>query len=78
MTDLLKPYILRAITYGLTVALGLVFTWLSSLGYGSYDAATGLFDPHPVSLYVIVPALAGMIGAPALALIALIKGWGRK
>jgi hypothetical protein len=45
-------------------------------GWGTYDAATGLFDPHPIS----IPQVAGIISAGlanGMAAIAVWRKWGK-
>jgi hypothetical protein len=66
----------------LTAYLGGAFIVLATtlaavFGWGTYDHATGMFDPPPID----VKALAGWIVtgiANVVAALAVIRGWGRK
>jgi hypothetical protein len=56
---------------------GIAATFAAAFGWGTYDHATGMFDPPPID----VKALAGFVAAGignAVAALALIRGWGRK
>lgn len=57
----------------LAVGMGVV-----TLNLGTFDPETGMVDPHPFNLYAAVGVVGAMVGAPLTALIAVIKGWGRK
>lgn len=49
----------------------------AALGWGTYDHATGLFDPPPIDVKALA-AWVVSIGGNALAAFALWRGWGRK
>ena len=56
---------------------GIAATLAAAFGWGTYDHATGMFDPPPID----VKALAGLIVTGlgnGLAALAVIRGWGRK
>lgn len=46
-------------------------------GYATLNLVTGMIDIAPFNLYVALPLIWSTIGAPLLAFIALIKGWGK-
>lgn len=50
---------------------------LSIAGLADFDPATGILDPRPFNLYALVGATGG-VGSSALAMFALLKGWGRR
>jgi hypothetical protein len=76
-SESLTVWKIRLATY-LAGFLAVLATILAAVfGWGTYDHATGLFDPPPID----VKALAGWIVtgiANAIAALALIRGWGRK
>lgn len=49
---------------------------LSALGWGTYNAATGMFQPPPINVYA-VGALAGAGLTNLMAAIAVFRRWGR-
>ena len=67
---------IRITAYVTAIIAGLA-TLAAAFGFGSYDAATGVFDPAPFSLSMIVGLVAPII-ASAVAAVAAKLGWGRK
>ena len=65
----------RIAGYLITVFAGLAFI-AAAVGAGAYDAATGMFELHPVDVKWLAGAIAGPI-ASAVAAIAAWRGWGR-
>lgn len=72
MTKLTKA---RGAVYAAALVIGMAFV---ALGLGTFDPETGMVDPHPFNLYVVLPAIVALLGAPLTALVAVIKGWGGK
>lgn len=72
MTTLTK---LRGAGYLIALAIG---TGLVALNLGTFDMATGMIDPAPFNLYLAVGTIWAVVGAPLTALVAVLKGWGRK
>ncbi len=66
----------RIALYLATVFGGAAFL-LAAFGAGTYDAATGMFDLHPVDVKWLGAVVAGPVSA-ALATVAAWFGWGRK
>jgi len=66
----------RATTYATTLLFGLAML-AKMLGFAEFDEGSGMFDPAPFNIYVLVAPVA-MVISSGLALIALIKGWGSK
>ena len=66
------------LTFYTATALGVVAALAAHLGYAAYDAASNTVDLGPINLNALAALIVGGIGAPALAVIALVKGWGRK
>ena len=48
---------------------------LKMAGLAEYDAGTGMFDLHPISVYAVAGLIAGPIGS-LLAAFAVIGKWG--
>jgi len=65
----------RAVAYATSFLIGAAML-AQMAGLASYDAATGMFDLHPVSVYVVAGLIAPVFSA-GLAFIALVKGWGK-
>lgn len=55
---------------------GLAFV-AASMGWGTYDPATGDFDLHPFNVYWLAGIVAGPV-ASALAAVAVALGWGAR
>jgi TRAP-type C4-dicarboxylate transport system permease small subunit len=74
MFDIIKPALVRAAAYFVPIILGAVFAWLASRGWGVWNA-----DAQTWTITLSVPQITGLvvafIGAPALALTAVFKGW---
>lgn len=66
----------RITAYLITIFAGIGFL-ATAVGAGSYDAATGLFDLHPVDVKWLAGVVAGPL-ASGLAALAAFRGWGRK
>lgn len=66
---------IRGVGYALAFGIG---TLVVALNFGTFDPQTGMVDPHPFNLYTAVAAALAFMGAPLTALVALVKGWGRK
>jgi hypothetical protein len=67
---------LRLFAYLVGAGLSIAAAMAASAGLGTYDPATGYFDPHPIP----VEALATLIVTGltnALAALALWRGWGK-
>lgn len=64
-------------TRALIYALGLGGSILAAMGYADFNAETGVLDLKPVNIYALIGAASGM-SASALALLAVVRGWGRK
>ena len=65
----------RGASYIAALAIGMAFV---GLNLGTFDPQTGMVDPHPFNLYMAVGVAGAFIGAPLMALIAVVRGWGRK
>lgn len=74
MFDIIKPALLRALAYFAPIVLGIVFAWAAAAGFGSYSEAAGTWT-ITVSITQIVTYATAFMGAPALALTALFRGW---
>lgn len=74
MFEIIKPALLRALTYFAPLVLGIVFAWAAAAGFGVYNEAAGTLT-ITVSIGQIVTYGIAFLGAPALALTALLKGW---
>lgn len=66
----------RGTAYATGILVGLA-SLAKLLGVADFDPATGMFDPHPFSIYILVGLLTPIVTG-VLALVALVKGWGRK
>lgn len=66
----------RGTAYATGILVGLA-SLLKLMGLAEFDPSTGMFDPHPFSIYVLVGLLTPVCTG-FLALVALVKGWGRK
>jgi hypothetical protein len=65
----------RGAGYLIALAIGM---GMVAMNLGTFDPDTGMVDPHPFNLYLAVGAIAAFVGAPLTALVAVIRGWGRK
>ena len=65
----------RMALYLATVLGGGAFV-LAALGAGTYDAATGMFDLHPVDVKWLAGVVAGPV-ASGIAAVAAWRGWGK-
>jgi hypothetical protein len=77
-TSALKLTVLRAVLYALSLGVGSLAGFLALKGWGTYDAATGLFDPNPIDVKALVAAIGTWVGGSGLALTAVLAGWGAK
>lgn len=66
----------RGTAYATAILVGLA-SLAKLMGVADFDPTTGMFDPHPFSIYLLV-GLVTPLPAAFLALLALVKGWGRK
>ena len=66
----------RAVAYATSFLIGLAML-AQVAGLADYDATTGMFDLHPVSVYVVAGMIAPVFSA-GLALLAVVRGWGGK
>lgn len=74
----LKLTVVRAVLYALSLGAGSVAAWFAVKGWGTYDAATGLFDPKPIDIKALVAGIGTWVGGSGLALTAVLAGWGSK
>jgi hypothetical protein len=65
----------RGIGYVVALIIG---TTLVSMGFATFDAKTGMIDVEPFNIYVAAGLLWTVLGAPATALLAVVRGWGKK
>lgn len=77
-TNALKLTLLRAALYAASLGVGSLCGWLAVQGWGTYDAATGMFDPKPIDVRALVGGLITWVGGSGLALTAVLSGWGGK
>ena len=77
MFDLVWPAVVRAIIYFLPWAAGAAFAFLASSGIGAWDEATGTYV-LTVTTGQIVAFATVFLGAPTVALTALLRGWKAK
>lgn len=63
--------------FGYLAALA-VGSGVVALNLGTFDPASGMVDPHPFNLYLAIGAAGSLVGAPGLALLAVIRGWGKR
>lgn len=77
MLELLKPSLLRGLTYAGVLGLGLLAAALAGMGFGVYDEAAGTYTVT-VDIETAVTYIVAMIGGGGLSLTALLKGWGAK
>ncbi len=77
-TSALKLTIIRAVLYALSLGVGSLAGFLALKGWGTYDAATGLFDPNPINVKALVAGIGTWVGGSGLALAAVLGGWGAK
>lgn len=76
MEQLLKltgPALARLAAYLVPLALGALFAWLASLGWGVWNAEAGTWT-ITLSVAQITGLVVAFLGAPALAITALLKG----
>jgi len=71
---LTKPALVRLVGYGLPWLLSLVFAWAAAMGWGFYNEAAGSFS-FTVTITQIVGIAVVFLGAPSLAITALLKGF---
>ncbi len=74
----LKLTLIRAVLYALSLGAGSVAGYLALKGWGTYDAATGMFDPKPIDVKALVGGIVTWVGGSGLALTAVLAGWGGK
>lgn len=74
----LKLTVLRAVLYALSLGAGSVAGWFALKGWGTYDAATGMFDPNPIDVKALVAGIGTWVTGSGLALTAVLAGWGGK
>lgn len=74
MKDLVSTAVARLVVYGLPWALGLIFAWAASQGWGVYNEITGTLT-ITFSIVQIVSVVGVFLAAPALAIAALLGGW---
>lgn len=74
MFDIIKPAILRALTYFAPLVLGAVFAWAAARGFGVYNEAAGTLT-ITLSIQAIVGYAVVFLGAPSVALAAILRGW---
>ncbi len=67
--------LVRGLGYAIALAIGAAVV---ALNFGTFDPQTGMVDPHPFNLYTAVAAALAFMGAPLTALLAVVRGWGRK
>ena len=77
-TSALKLTLLRAVLYALSLGAGSLAGFLALKGWGTYDAATGMFDPNPIDVKALVAGIGTWVGGSGLALTAALAGWGAK
>lgn len=77
-TSALKLTLIRAVLYALSLGAGSLAGFLALKGWGTYDAATGLFDPNPINVKVLVAGIGTWVTGSGLALTAVLAGWGSK
>lgn len=68
------PALVRLASYILPWLLGLLFAWVAAQGWGVYDEAKGTLT-ITLTISEIVGVAVVFLGAPTLAITALIKGW---
>ncbi len=68
------PALVRLVSYVLPWLLGLLFAWIAAQGWGVYNEAEGTLT-ITLTIGEIVGAAIVFLGAPTLAITALIKGW---
>lgn len=64
----------RGGAYLLALAIG---TGAVAAGYATFDPLTGTIDIAPFNLFTALALGWSVTGAPLLAFVALIKGWGK-
>lgn len=77
MDQLMKltgPAIARLVGYILPWLLGLLFAWVAAQGWGVYNEAAGTLT-ITLTISQIVGAAIVFLGAPGLAIVALLKGF---
>ena len=74
MFEIIKPAILRALTYFAPLVLGAIFAWAAARGFGVYNEVAGTLT-ITLSIQAIVGYAAVFLAAPAVALTAIFKGW---
>ena len=76
MKDLYKltlPALARLAAYFVPIVLGALFAWLASKGWGVWNEAAGTWT-ITLSVAQITGLVVAFIGAPSLAIFAVIKG----
>lgn len=66
---------LRGWLYFLALAIG---TGLVASGLATFDPVTGMIDIAPFNLATALGLAWAAIGAPSMAVVAIVRGWGRK
>lgn len=74
VTSFTMAAIIRAVTYLLPWVLGLLFAWVSAQGWGVYNEAAGTLT-ITLTIAEIVGAAVVFLGAPGVAITALLAGW---
>lgn len=74
MFEIVKPALIRALAYFAPLVLGAVFAWAAARGFGVYNEAAGTLT-LTLTVAEIVAYGVAFLGAPALALTALFRGW---
>lgn len=59
------------------IALG-IGTGAVAAGFATFDPATGMIDIAPFNLFTAILLGWSVLGAPLLAFLAVVRGWGRK
>ena len=67
----------KARGYGYLLALA-IGTGAVAAGWATFDPATGMIDVAPFNLFTAIALGWSVAGAPLVAFMAVIKGWGRK
>lgn len=74
MFEIVKPALIRAFVYFAPLVLGAIFAWAETRGFGVYDPAAGTLTITLSRAEIVTYGLA-FLGAPAVALTALLRGW---